>query len=172
VKHKSGVVVERQAPYRLIEINRFLPSLQVHNTKQIFQTLAAYAAREIAVLPSKTVISQDIAALLGKAEETLSSAVGNGVAIPAITMKNIKKPYLLCAKLNQPVMFEGPDEMPVDLVFLIISPDTDGPLHLQRLSRISRMMRAPENYSRLRGAESEDAMRAILENANDLKVAA
>jgi len=62
--------------------------------------------------------------------------------------------------------------MPVDLVFLIISPDTDGPLHLQRLSRISRMMRAPENYSRLRGAESEDAMRAILENANDLKVAA
>ena len=30
---------------------------------------------------------------------------------------------------------------PVDLLFLLLSPETDGPYHLRRLSRISRLLR-------------------------------
>jgi len=44
----------------------------------------------------------------------------------------------------------------------LLSPENDGPYHLRRLSRLSRFFRDETICQKLQGAESEDALRAIL----------
>ena len=52
--------------------------------------------------------------------------------------------------------------MPVDLVFMLLSPPDAGADHLKMLARVSRALRDPGFVAKLRGAGSPDALYALL----------
>jgi PTS system nitrogen regulatory IIA component len=54
------------------------------------------------------------------------------------------------------------DEDPVDLVFLLLAPASEGADHLKALARVSRLLRDEEMCAKLRGSEGADAMYALL----------
>jgi PTS system nitrogen regulatory IIA component len=58
--------------------------------------------------------------------------------------------------------FKSADDQPVNLVAFILSPETDGPLHLRRLSRTSRMLKNETLRKRLQEAKDELAIRSLL----------
>ncbi|MBT3926021.1 MAG: PTS transporter subunit EIIA, partial [Rhodospirillaceae bacterium] len=60
------------------------------------------------------------------------------------------------------VDFEAIDERPVDLIFLLLAPETAGADHLKALARISRLLRDEDACIRLRGSESAEALFALL----------
>ena len=47
------------------------------------------------------------------------------------------------ARLHRPIDFEVIDDMPVDLIFLLLAPEGAGADHLKALARIARVLRDP-----------------------------
>ena len=72
------------------------------------------------------------------------------------------KLYGLFARVERPVDFDSIDEMPVDLIFLLLAPESAGADHLKALARVSRLLRDKSVCEKLRGAESADALYALL----------
>jgi len=68
----------------------------------------------------------------------------------------------LFARLEEPIEFDAIDEEPVDLVFLLLAPETAGADHLKALARISRLMREPTAVNKLRSSRDREALYAVL----------
>ena len=66
------------------------------------------------------------------------------------------------ARLAQPIDFHAVDDLPVDIVFMLLSPVDAGALHLKALARVSRRLRERAFVDKLRGAASRDAIYALL----------
>jgi len=73
-------------------------------------------------------------------EEIMSTGVGKGLAIPHGKASRIDDSYASFAILAEPVDYESIDEKPVQLVFLLVGPETKNSTHIKLLSRISRLM--------------------------------
>jgi nitrogen PTS system EIIA component len=140
----------------LVASNAIIPALKVNSKKQILQELAAKAA-ELSGQSERTVLET-----LQQREKLGSTGVGGGVAIPHGKLPKLGKLFGLFARLERPVDFEALDGQPVDLVFLLLAPETAGADHLKALARISRLLRDKETCEKLRGSDSGDALYALL----------
>lgn len=94
-------------------------------------------------------------------EKLGSTAFGGGVAIPHAKLKGLEQVTGLFARLAQPIEFAAVDDLPVDLVFVLLSPTDAGADHLKALARVSRRMRDRTFLGKLRGAGSRDALYAL-----------
>lgn len=126
------------------------------NKKALFQQLAS-AAGKLTGLPAKT-----IAASLSAREKIGSTGFGGGAAIPHGKIEGLDNVVGYFARLETPVDFQSIDNMPVDLVFLLLSPPDAGADHLKALARVSRVFRDAQTVAKLRGARSRDAIYALL----------
>ena len=115
---------------------------------------------------------ESILAQLLEKEQAASSGIGDGVAIPHCKLRGLKKPITILAQLKSPLPFDSLDGRPIDLMCLIVSPEREGVLHLQRLARISRMMRNGMLREHLRSAPNADTIKAVLMASNDQCLAA
>lgn len=123
--------------------------------KALFQSLAGLAERQLGL------DSRHIAERLGERERLGSTGFGGGVAIPHGKVDGLDRVVGLFAKLAQPIEFAAIDGMPVDLVFLLLSPPEAGADHLKALARVSRRLRDRAFVAKLRGAGSSDALYAL-----------
>lgn len=101
-------------------------------------------------------------------EETRSTGIGSGIAIPHGKCKAVKELVMAVGITQNPIDFESIDNQPVNIIILLVSPlDKTGP-HIQALAKISRLMlddqfksafgqasTAEEAYSLLQKKESE-----------------
>lgn len=95
-------------------------------------------------------------------EKLGSTGFGGGVAIPHGKLPGLTKVVGLFARLTQGIDFQAIDDLPVDLVFVLLSPVDAGPEHLKALARVSRRLRDRAFVAKLRGAGSRDALYALL----------
>ena len=140
----------------LVAPNAILPALKVNNKKQVIQELAARAA-ELTGQNEKAILE-----ILTQREKLGSTAVGNGVAIPHGKMPKLGRLFGLFARLARPVDFEALDGQPVDLVFLLLAPESAGADHLKALARVARLLRDPDIAQKLRESRDADALYAVL----------
>ena len=66
------------------------------------------------------------------------------------------------ARLETPIDFDAIDEQPVDLIFVLLAPETAGADHLKALARVSRLFRDRSVCDKLRGTDSNEAIYALL----------
>ncbi|HYD36538.1 MAG TPA: PTS sugar transporter subunit IIA [Allosphingosinicella sp.] len=130
--------------------------MNVANKKGLFQLLAVAAARRTGLEP------KTIAAALSEREKIGSTGFGGGVAIPHARIEGLNGVFGYFARLTAPVDFQSVDKLPVDLVFLILSPPNAGADHLKALAAVSRVLRDRATVAKLRGARSRDALFALL----------
>lgn len=135
------------------------------NKKALFQQLSAAAGAAYGV------DAKAVAAGLAKREKLGSTGFGGGVAIPHFKLAGLTVPVGVFARLTQPIDFEAVDDLPVDLVFMLLSPIDAGAVHLKALARVSRGLRDATLIAKLRGAGSPDALYALL-TADDARDAA
>jgi PTS system nitrogen regulatory IIA component len=95
-------------------------------------------------------------------EQTGSTGVGYGVAVPHAKTPGLDRMRAIFVSLERPVDFEAIDGAPVDLFFALLSPEAAGPEHLQAFARIARLLRKSELRMRLRQARTIDAVYALL----------
>src|SRR3546814_13875041 len=66
----------------------------------------------------------------------------------------------LFLQLARPIDFNAVDGLPVDLLFVLLSPLDAGADHLKALAGVSRMLRNEAIADRLRGAKNAEALRS------------
>ncbi|RED17103.1 PTS sugar transporter subunit IIA [Parasphingopyxis lamellibrachiae] len=130
----------------------------VENKAALFRLIANHASRIVDV-DAGTVEDQ-----LVSREKLGSTGFGDGVAIPHGRIETLERPFGLFVRLDTPVDYASVDDLPVDCVFALFSPEADGAAHLQALARISRRFRDDKFVAKLRGARSTDAVFALLAN--------
>jgi PTS system nitrogen regulatory IIA component len=149
----------------LISTESVVANLHATSKKQALQDLARRAA-EIAGLQERAVFD-----VLIERERLGTTGVGNGIAIPHGKLSNLDRLYGLFARLERPVDFNAIDEKPVDLIFLLLAPETAGADHLKALARVSRLLRDASICEKLRGTETSDALYALLTQSMEHRAA-
>lgn len=91
-----------------------------------------------------------------------STGYGDGVAFPHARIEGLDKVCGLFARLDEPVDFDSLDGKPVDLVFMLISPENSGADHLTALAALSRILKTEGSCEKLRKARSVDEIYTIL----------
>jgi nitrogen PTS system EIIA component len=134
--------------------------LAAGSKKALFQALAELAARHADLDESA------VAARLHEREKLGSTGFGAGVAIPHGKVDGLGHVVGLFAKLDRPIDFAAIDDMPVDLVFVLLSPPNAGVDHLKALARVSRRLRDRGFVAKLRGAGSADALYALFASSD------
>jgi PTS system nitrogen regulatory IIA component len=149
----------------ILTVEAINASLTVANKKALFQQMAMAAARRTG-LDTKVIVTA-----LSERERIGSTGFGGGVAIPHGRMDGLTRVYGAFARLTQPIDFQAVDNVPVDLVFLLLSPPDAGADHLKALAAVSRALRNRQTVAKLRGARSRDALYALLAGVDALHAA-
>lgn len=140
----------------LLSIDAVNGDLAVGNKKALFNALATLGAR----VTGRD--EKEILAALNARERLGSTGFGGGVAIPHGKLEGLDRVVGGFVRLSAPIDFQAVDELPVDLVFLLLSPADAGADHLKALARVSRTLRDRQVLAKLRGARSRDALFALL----------
>ncbi len=130
--------------------------LKSNSKRQLLQDLSAKAA-EITGLDERTIFDT-----LLERENLGSTGFGEGTALPHGRFEGLDKVYGFFAKLNSPVDFEAIDGKPVDLVFLLLSPEDNGADHLTALAQASRFLKDESMRQKLRQINSAQEIFALL----------
>jgi PTS system nitrogen regulatory IIA component len=133
-----------------------IPALRVNGKKQALQELAERAA-ESSGLPAREIFD----AILQR-ERLGPTGVGDGIAIPHGKLQKCERLCGVFARLERPIDFEALDGLPVDLIFLLIAPESAGADHLKALAAIARALRGTGVATQLRGARDASAIYSLL----------
>jgi PTS system nitrogen regulatory IIA component len=140
----------------LISPEAVIPSLKCKNKKQLITELSAQASR-LAGLQE-----QDVFDVLWQREQLGSTGLGHGVAIPHGKLGGLRQIVGVFARLAEPVDFDAVDGEPVDIAFLLLTPEGAGADHLKALARISRLLREESAVEKLRASKDASALYAVL----------
>lgn len=146
---------------RLSEImsaNSVVLSLKANNKRQLLQALAQKAS-ELTGINDRTIFDTIL-----ERENLGSTGFGGGTALPHGRLSELQEVFGLFVRLNSPIDFDAIDNKPVDLVFLLLSPESNGADHLTALAQISRILKDEETCAKLRAASSKEEIQALLTN--------
>ncbi|HKR18972.1 MAG TPA: PTS sugar transporter subunit IIA [Stellaceae bacterium] len=130
--------------------------LKAANKKQALQDLAKRAAPVVGV--GERILFET----LMERERLGSTGIGNGVAVPHGRLPGLSAPRGFFARLEKAVDFEAVDNRPVDLIFLLVTPEGASGDHLKALALVSRLLRDRKTCEKLRGTDRADALYALL----------
>jgi PTS system nitrogen regulatory IIA component len=133
-----------------------IPALKAPGKKQLLQELAHHAAR-LTQIPERRIFET-----LNERERLGSTGMGQGIAIPHGRIAGLNRICGLFARLETPVGYEAVDDQPVDLVFLLLAPESAGADHLKALARVSRLLRHQPTCEKLRAATKPEVIYALL----------
>ncbi len=140
----------------LVSVDGVVADLKVSSKKQALQELSQRAAA-LTGLHERAIFDT-----LLERERLGTTGVGVGIAIPHGKLPELDRLHGLFARLAQPIDFEAIDEQPVDLIFLLLAPESAGADHLKALARVSRLLRDNTVCDKLRGSDTAEAIYALL----------
>jgi nitrogen PTS system EIIA component len=114
--------------------------------QKLLEDLARRASRAVDLEPDI------ILAELRKREQFGSTGMGGGVALPHARIHRIQKPFGMVVRLKKPIEFDAVDGKPVDMIALLLLPDTQEGKQLGALACIARKLRDPDVLTALRRA--------------------
>lgn len=142
-----------------------VPALRATSKKQALQDLAR-RAEALTGIDERAIFD-----VLMERERLGTTGVGNGIAIPHGKLPNIQRLRGLFARLEKPIDFQSIDDQPVDLIFLLLAPETAGADHLKALARVSRLLRDKTTCEKLRGTTDAEALYALLTESRETRAA-
>lgn len=140
----------------LISKEAIVPAMKAKDKKQALLQLAELAEKRTGIA------ARDVFEKLLQRERLGSTGIGRGIAIPHLRMEGLNEITCVFARLEQAIEFDSIDGEPVDLVFVLLTPEHAGADHLKALARISRLMRDPATTQKLRATKDRAALHAVL----------
>ena len=135
--------------------------LRAANKSALMNALAKLAAARLK-LPAEA-----ISAPLLAREALGSTGIGRGIAIPHARIPTLQQFFGVLVRLEKPLDFAAIDEQPVDLVFLLLTPEKAKREHLAALATISRVLRDNDMVRDLRAARNPGELYQRLQKAAD-----
>lgn len=121
--------------FSLLDKETVLPNLEAKDKAEILNKLISSLKGKVS-----NVEIENIRQAVFEREEIMSTGVGKGLAIPHGKTAGIEQTYAAFTILKEPVDYEAVDDQPVEMVFLLVGPQSSNSLHIKMLSRISRLM--------------------------------
>lgn len=143
----------------LIGPDQVVVGLRVADKAQLLGELARRAA---------AALSLDQTALLRalQAREQLgSTGLGRGFALPHARLPRLPQIFALLVRLARAIDYEAVDDKPVDLVVLLLTPDSAATQHLATLAALSRPFRDEAFVQQVRKAPDAAALHRVLARA-------
>ena len=94
-------------------------------------------------------------------EKMMSTGVGKGIALPHAKTAAVNDITLAFATTAKPIEFNAVDNVPVRILFLILSAENEKTAHIKLLSRISRMMNDDSMIEQLLNAKNSGEIISI-----------
>ena len=91
-----------------------------------------------------------------------STGIGQGIAIPHSRMSECTQVIGALFALKEQVAFDAIDNLPVDLLFVLIVPKEASSEHLELLSQIAERFNDTEFCNQLRDAENDSALYSLM----------
>lgn len=95
-------------------------------------------------------------------ESVMSTAIGEGVALPHARIPNLKEPILCFFRLEKSIDFKSHDNKPVQLFFLELTDINDDGMQLNLIAQVTRFISSAENRQRLLECEKEEEIHHVL----------
>ena len=99
-------------------------------------------------------------------EEESTTGIGEGIAIPHGKCDAVIKPGLAAMVVKDGVDYDSLDGEPVNLIFLIAAPITKDNVHLDVLSKLSRLLMDEQFSEDLKNAKDVDEFLSIIDKAD------
>ncbi|PMC79413.1 PTS fructose transporter subunit IIC [Aerococcus viridans] len=97
-----------------------------------------------------------------KREDTMSTGLGNGIAMPHAKNESVKKTSVVFAKKPGGLDFESLDGQPAELFFMIAAEGGSADTHLQVLAELSKLLMNEDFIAALKGAQDTAAIKGVL----------
>lgn len=131
-------------------------NLDTRKKRELFKILAAEAASR------SSLTEEEVLEALSAREKIGSTALGKGVGLPHAELSAATAPLILFARLEKAIDFDAQDDEPVDLVFVVLWPESANKELLPTMSTLCRVLREPRTLRRLRQAETADRIVEIV----------
>ncbi len=139
--------------FTLLDEQNVIPNLQAKNKKDVINTLVDKLSTKVDETTLKA-----IRAGVFERENVMSTGVGKGLAIPHCKTKAVEDNYAVFAKLSKPLDFNSIDNEPVEIIFLLVGPDSRHSHHIKLLSRISRLMNSASFREKILSSETSEVI--------------
>ena len=143
----------------IITVDSIALSVKAKNKRQLLQELSQLATT-ITNVSERTIFD-----ILLERENLGSTGFGGGVAIPHGRLAELNKVHGFFIKLATTLDYNSIDGKPVDMIFLLLSPESNGADHLTALAHISRLLKDNSMVSKLREATDKEEIYALLSNS-------
>jgi nitrogen PTS system EIIA component len=141
----------------VVDPGRVFHRLPGSTREEVLEAMAAALAAQGAVRDPGGLVAR-----LVDRERLGCTGLGRGVAIPHCKLRDVAAVIAAVASTAVPIDFGAADGIPIDLIFLVVSPADAPAAHLQTLARISRLLRMPGVADGLRAAGSAEEMGSVL----------
>lgn len=130
--------------FTMLHERTVLPNLKAGNKEQVINELIDTLRYDV---DSDTI--EEIRNSVFEREKIMSTGVGKGLAIPHCKTKAVARNYAAFARLESPLDFNSIDNDPVQVIFLLVGPDSNHSQHIKLLSRISRLMNSTSFHQKI-----------------------
>jgi fructose-specific phosphotransferase system IIA component len=130
--------------FTMLDEKTVLPNLKAENKEQVINDLIDTLRYDV---DSDTI--EEIRNSVFEREKIMSTGVGKGLAIPHCKTKAVDRNYAAFARLESPLDFNSIDNEPVQIIFLLVGPDSNYSQHIKLLSRISRLMNSTSFHAKI-----------------------
>lgn len=138
-----------------------LASSQARGKIEVYRAALALGEASGALPPGS---GEALVAALLERDKVISTAIGDGVALPHAPVAGLRKPLVFLVRTERPVTDCDPlDGRPVELFLVVLTPENEPGLHLKLLASIARVLHDPARRDALDQAESPAAVLAALE---------
>ncbi len=124
--------------------------------KRLFETIARIVCDDQQSLPYDDVLKR-----LVTREELGSTGMGQGIAIPHCRVSYCKRPLGCLLTLEEAIPFDAPDDLPVDLLFVLLVPVEARQEHLDILANIAQLISQTDICERLRASRDDRTLYEI-----------
>lgn len=140
----------------LLKRQNIFSGLEVTSKKRLFELVGQ------ALQASEGVSAKEIFDSLSSRERLGCTGLGHGIAIPHGRIKGLKDAACAFVRTAQPIDFDAPDSVPVDLMFILLAPAAASDLHLQILAELAQMFSEKDMRDKLRAAPDAESLYTLI----------
>ena len=140
----------------LLQPGNVLADVETTSKKRLFEQVGQM------FLTSHGVAASEVFDSLFAREKLGSTALGYGIAIPHGRIKHLGETACAFIRLKTPTDFDAPDQLPVDLVFVLLAPAAATDIHLQILGELAAMFSDADFRAKLRNAPDAGELHRLI----------